>query len=502
MVVRQIVKFLIILLIALIIILTVLAGVVFYSIRNFDPNTVRAELEKAFATQTGLGVELGEVKFVWGVQPEFQIDSLKLFSSKESLGREKILQSNLIRLRTDLTGITKKRFFMPSLVIQNPEILVKRNAAGLWNWKPPAAASTKKSSADDSSFAQESKRFSTRVIAWTQALTSGWVVGFGTIEVQGATVYFTDETAKPVIQQEIRNLNFQIQPQSLMKVFRFEAKGSVLNSPEPNVEAEGELDIASRSLDLVCRYGADEVFLKGTMRFEGVMPHFQGLLKIRALDLDSVTPESYKSGEYVTGFLSMQTQFSFDGMDRDQVLRTLKGQGSFEIRDGAYKNRNLVKEVFDRIGPVIAISQALGGELPPEVHQMMRGTDTPFQMLAFQGFMSNGTVTISRADLTHKDYQLAGKGTCEILAERVDATLQLVCAQGISSYLIKKIRELEYLADRKGQVVIPFRYSGILRGAVVQPDLAYITQQLLQSGVQQLVDHGLAKLYKLLEPKK
>jgi hypothetical protein len=76
--------------------------------------------------------------------------------------------------------------------------------------------------------------------------------------------------------------------------------------------------------------------------------------------------------------------------------------------------------------------------------------------------------------------------------------MQLQLSQSISGYLMKKIREMELIADPDGRIMIPFRYSGVFPETSVQPDLADITSRLLRGGAGQLLNHGFERLSKIL----
>jgi hypothetical protein len=241
---------------------------------------------------------------------------------------------------------------------------------------------------------------------------------------------------------------------------------------------------------------------KGLLKVVNTLPHFEGSLEVQELDMESVTPAVYKNGDHLTGRLSAKAQLSFDGANPDSIERSLKGQGTIEIKDGALKNRNLVKEVFDRLAPVLAVTTALGGEMPPELDEMLRDRHTPFQSLRAAYSAQGGSAKLTGFQLIHPNYQLAGQGAYGLLDKRVDGSMQLVLSKNISAYLMKKIQEMQFLADRNGQIMIPFRYSGVWPDATVQPDLPYITSRLMQSGAEQLLNRGLEELSKYLERKR
>ena len=99
---------------------------------------------------------------------------------------------------------------------------------------------------------------------------------------------------------------------------------------------------------------------KGLLHIINTQPHFEGSIEIRDLDMEPLIPVVYKKNDYVSGRLSAKAQISLDGANPAIMQRTLKGQGTTEIMNGALRNRNVVKEVFDRLSPVLAITNALG----------------------------------------------------------------------------------------------------------------------------------------------
>lgn len=490
------------------VLLAIFIGVGFFVTRNFDPDSARAKLEQIILRQTGFHAEIGNIKLAWGIQPEFRVDSLKLFR-QEPQNPDKILQCKQVRVCTDLVSIWNKRFLKPRVMIQGLEIHLERKSDGSWNWMPKASAlhsffsgSSETSVSPSTQASQNPDSFSSKLTAGSQVLAGGWLVGVGEIEVVDGNVHLMDKTIQPAFSQKLERLTLVIKPKPFRGIFYFTASGSVLNAAGPNLEVQGDLDLISKSLNFDLQYGPEKLLSTGVLQFAREVPHFEGQLEIRSLDLDSVIPEVYKSGGYMNGLLSAKTRLSFDGFNTENIKSSLKGEGSFEIREGAYKNRNLIKEVFDRLSSVITTTQELGGVLPPEVTAMIKGADTPFQILNLSYAVMSGEMLIHDAYLVHSDYQVTGKGAYGIQNQRVDSSMQLVFSKSISAYLVHKIHEMEFLSDRNGQVMIPFRYSGILPNASVQPDLQYVTNKLLQAGAEQFLSRGLEKLAKFLEPKK
>jgi hypothetical protein len=204
----------------------------------------------------------------------------------------------------------------------------------------------------------------------------------------------------------------------------------------------------------------------------------------------------------VAGRLSAKADLVFEGANPDVVMRSLKGQGALQLRDGALRNRNLIKEVFDKLSPVLAVTSSLGGELPPEIYTMLKDRDTPFQSLEVQYAVQGGQVSVNAFRMIHSNYQLAGQGSYGLLDKRVAGSMELALSKVVSGYFVKKIKELEFLAGPGGEIAIPFRISGAAPDISVQPDLSFIGSRILQTGANEFLDRGIQKLSKSLGGKK
>ena len=452
-----------------------------------------------------LRIELGEIKLKWGPPLELQVDGVKFYHPKSL---EKLLQSDNVLISTDLASLWKRRFSVPQVLIRDPEIVLKRTSDGSWNWRVPeegvssqrsvipAAVATAAAGPGGSGTGQglppAVKNFAGGSLGLEFRLDK--------LEVRNGTVRFTDETVQPAFLVRVERVEVLVS-QKADASFHYKATGKIADLVEKDLVTEGDVDPVSQVLDFVLRYGQDKVVFKGDLKVVNTVPRFDGSLEIRGLKIETVTPEVYKRGEHLAGTLDAKMQLSFENANPESMKRSLRGQGKLVIRDGALKNRNVVKEVFDRISPVIAITNALGGELPPEVSEMLEGPDTPFQSLELSCTVASGVVRTEELAVSHPNYQLSGSGSFNIMEHRIDSTMQLTLSQTISAYLIKKIRELQFVSDRNGLVAIPFRYAGRFPNASVQPDLQYVTTKVLQSGAEEMIDRGLKKLSKFLEKK-
>lgn len=484
-----------------IVIVVLLGAISFFIIRNFNPDMLRRELEQYLSEETGYRIELGKVKLCWGVLAELQADGLLVTNPQTS---EKLLQSNFVQIQTNLISLGHRHFTLSRVRIQKPQVFLHRKANGIWNWQVPETKTFSKTGRLANPVVagvfsgQPKQNF---VVDLVQKETRNWEFHLGRMEVEDGIVWFVDETIQPAYELQVDQWKVEAHEKPSSKTFHFEAKAAAFGSRQANLQAEGDADFKSQSLEFTLRYRLDQIVLGGVLKLIGSVPRVSGKLEIRNLDLGEIIPEVYQKGEYVAGHMNVQAQATFEGANPAMIWQSIQGQGSVEILDGAIKNRNLIREVFDRLSPVILVMGTLGGQLPVEVDEMLRGRDTPFQSLKFLGSVTSGTIQIQQFQILHKDYGLAGKGNYKILPRQIDMALQLVFSPSISKYLVTKIHELAYLSNRNGQVLIPFRYDGVFPTAFVQPDLSYVSNQLLQIGAEQLINKGLKKLSKFLETK-
>ncbi len=503
MVVRGGMKFFSRFLVGLLIFMVLVFVLGFLILRGVNPNIFRTELEQYLAKQTGVQVELGDVDLHWGGQIEVEINGIKIYNPKSL---EKLLESRNVRITAELLPLFYKQFTLSRILIQNPQVFLKRRTDNTWNWMVGTEES-----------APPLKDLSTRDLKSPEAISSpirpsrpnrtdmingaAWAFTLKKVEIQEGVVQFVDETVQPAYQLRVEQCRGEMLKRASDASFHTIFNGSILGDAPKNIQIEGDLDLASKIMDFNLRFSPEKIALRGMMRFADAKPHFEGQLEMIDLDLETNTPQAYKTNEYLVGRLTLQTQIAFDGVDRETIKRSLKGQGKIEIRDGALKNRNVIKEVFDRLTPVLAVTTALGAELPPEIGEMLAGKDTPFQQadIAFQVYQ--GLMRIDDLNLIHRHYQLSGKGTYGFFENGVDFALRLALSQSISEFMIKKVHELEYLTERNGQVIIPFRYNGLLPRASIQPDLQYVGSKILAAGANKLLDRGIQKLSKILEPK-
>jgi uncharacterized protein involved in outer membrane biogenesis len=484
------------------ILLIVLAVVVvggYFAAKGIDPNIFRTELENYLTQQTGLKVELGKIDLKWGGRLHLQADGLKAYNP---VSLEKLLQSDSVLIEADLTAIWRRMLWMPKIVISGPEVYLRRKEDGSWNWQFKATPQKAvRPAVQTSSLAEPSPAIPKIDPQDKKASAPFWMVGLDKVEVRDGTIRYTDETIRPAFSLRLNKCDAQIIPKKAFSSIHGVFRGVVGVSGDRTVEWDGDLDILARTLNFQFRYDGDRVNLRGTLKLVQLTPQFEGSMQVRELDLETATPRVYKQAEYLSGILNADLRLSCSGADPKRILQSLDGSGTATIRNGALRNRNVIREVFEKMSPVIAVTGLLGGELPPEMAELIRGPDTPFQQASVEVSASQGVATLKDFSFLSADYRIGGKGAYGLLDHRINLPMTLSFSKSISGYFVQKIHEISFLCDRNGILSIPFVYSGTVPDAKVTPDLQYVGNRIIQDGAQQVIDFGMKKLSKFLEKK-
>lgn len=512
MVLRGVLKFLVGAVIAFLLVLAVFLAGGYFAAKSFDPNFFRTELEKQLTQQTGMRVELGNIKLLWRTGPCIQLDGLKFYNP---VNLEKLLQGDSVVMESDLASLWRKRIWVPSVLIQNPEVFIKRRSNGFWNWQavdgplpvrepapgqPPGSAALVPAASKAESV-PATGLFQGAAPEKKTANASPWAFGLGRIEIRDGTVHYVDETVQPAYTLQVVNCEAEIRPGDSLSAFHGVLSGTVWQASEKKVRLTGDLDISARTLDFQFRYDGDRAGLDGTLKLINNVPRFDGALKLRGLDLESLVPQDRRSGEHLAGALSADLRLSFDGGNPELLLRSLNTAGTVGIANGSVRNRNLIREVLQKMSPVVAVAGALGGEMPPQITELTKRPDTEFRKASVGFSASQGTLNIQDFAFEHPEYLLSGRGIYGLLNRQIDLTASLRFSEAISAYFVQKIHEMETLCDRNGRLVIPFRYAGVVPDAVATPDLPYIGSRVLQAGAEKMVEKGIKQLSEVLEPR-
>jgi uncharacterized protein involved in outer membrane biogenesis len=193
--------------------------------------------------------------------------------------------------------------------------------------------------------------------------------------------------------------------------------------------------------------------------------------------LGLVAPEAARN---VTGRLDAQLTVTGAGATRETLSRSLRGQGTFSVEDGALRGVNVAERV---LGGVTGLP-GLASLAPPAVRMkypdLFGGADTRFDELRGDLRLGDGTGRLERLVLSARDYRIDGDGRLALVSGALDLSGVLTASAGLTRDMLKSVKEASLLTDREGRLAVPFALSGTWPKIAVRPD----TSRLLLPGVQ------------------
>ncbi len=208
-------------------------------------------------------------------------------------------------------------------------------------------------------------------------------------------------------------------------------------------------------------------------------------------DLQKIVPPPAHAGDPgITGILSANLKGSFAGPDADVWMRTLKGDGQVAVKDGVITNLNILREVMSKLSFIPAISQKLQERLSDEYRKKLEARDTQLAPVDLPVRLADGFVYLDSIDVVSDTFRLTGRAQAALsgsLNGRVSAAID----PEFSLALTRSIRELEYLADQKGQITIPVVIQGTTQKPQIFPDIQDVGSRLAIAKTQELLSNAL-----------
>jgi hypothetical protein len=220
-------------------------------------------------------------------------------------------------------------------------------------------------------------------------------------------------------------------------------------------------------------------------------------IRAKRLELASFLSEQGRKGEYVAGTLTAEGDFASRGANPADWIGNLTGQGKVIVEQGALRNRNLLRENLERITQIPGVGLLFRIDLGPRFDALLRSPDTSFDRLTAAVRVQASRVYFDSLTLTHPDYGIQLEGWYG-LDQTIDARGTLLVRSDLSSAMVGKVKELIYLSDPQGQVVIPFVFQGSFPGAQVRPNIGDLAAKTLTNVGMDLIDQGIKSVLEKL----
>lgn len=249
-------------------------------------------------------------------------------------------------------------------------------------------------------------------------------------------------------------------------------------------------NVAYKNLQMAASYGGQIIKIEhlgldafgGTIKASGqealaAPPKFQLAAELADVDLtQALSSQDSKAAAIVRGRLSGQLALSGQGRDFARIKPTLSGRGRFRIAGGKLVGVNVVGQALRKINGIPGIDTLLTSSIIARHPELFRSPDTDLKTASLSFTMAGPRISSNDITVVSDDYRLLGRGWFD-LDKQVDLTLQVLMSRQFSSELRAQKKNVVYLMNSGGEIVIPLRVTGTLPKPLVAPDVADLAQR-------------------------
>jgi uncharacterized protein involved in outer membrane biogenesis len=222
-------------------------------------------------------------------------------------------------------------------------------------------------------------------------------------------------------------------------------------------------------------------------------PEFEFRGRVRGLDLASILEYLGAASVKMTGKIEGDVNLRGAGAEQQQVMKALTGDGALEVRDGLLEGVNIAEVVLSSVTGVPGLGNLLGPEVRQKYPSIFSQSDTAFDALRARTTIAGGVATLEEMLLAARDYSLRGDGSFSF-TNALDVAVDFIASDDLTQQLRGDVKELKYLLDADGRLLIPVRLTGSLPGIRPQPNTEYLAKQLSGALVSQGLQKGLDAL--------
>ena len=273
------------------------------------------------------------------------------------------------------------------------------------------------------------------------------------------------------------------------------------DNPSATVNSSAESGMVNNvpfdHLALAAAYAADRVTIRsltlnacdGTASASGVAtigdpPAFDLSLSTHGLNLQkALTDLKAKAANTVRGLLDADLELAGHGHDFDRIRPTLRGSGKAQVTGAKLVGVNVAAQALRKIDHLPAIGALVPGSVIDNHPELFKSPDTDIQSASLTFVIVGPRITTHDFFAQAVDYTATANGWFD-LDKYLDMNAQIILSQPFSSDLIAARKNVAFLADRNGQVIIPLRITGRLPTPQILPNIDQLAQRAASHAVE------------------
>ncbi len=258
--------------------------------------------------------------------------------------------------------------------------------------------------------------------------------------------------------------------------------------PVPVENLQMQADVDEKQLDIKALTATvSEGVIKGTAIVDNYLSDLAVSMKFDAQNINiKKLAEAYKSPVTVSGLVMATGEMKFKGKLPEEIMASLSGEASGELKNGVLENMNLLAAGLGNIPMLPGLLDSVMTDLSSETQDEVKKGITRFETCKVQTHITNGLMQLDTADIATRDLSVHATGTIK-LVENLSIKADVRIEKDLSQRFQQKVKELAYLNDEDGKIYLPMKLTGSVMKPAFMPDTKYLTKKLVvAAGGQEL----------------
>jgi len=179
----------------------------------------------------------------------------------------------------------------------------------------------------------------------------------------------------------------------------------------------------------------------------------------------------------------------------DAMKPTFQGNGQLTLTNGKIIGINVGADALKKVHNLPLVGDLVPKSVIDRHPELFSNPDTDIQIASLNYVVAGPRITTHDLKVQTQDYSLFGDGWID-LDKNIAMAAQIVLERQFSGDLIAAKRNIQYLADRNGQIIVPLQLAGQLPKPAVVPDVAQLAQRASERAVENQGQKFLGKLLK------
>jgi len=442
----------------LLLILTAAGGLFFYLLR-FDPEKIRPMLEHELSRSLGAEVDTKGIRFLSRMRREIEIQGISVMPRS---GGTAFIRIPAALFKIQSGPLFRKELAISLITIGEAKIEFSKQSGG-WN------ADVNPSPGESGTLQQDTVSPTPPLYFWQPG---PWKLRIHAVDLRSAELLLADRTTVRPFEALVHSIDGLLTKTETEHLYQFQIQGEAPWLPDPDIIFQGVFDTGKRVLLLTGSAGEQEWMFEGALDLSGALLQTQGELAIFRYALNN---------DLLKASFTAEIQGIVEGSNPGEWFTSLAAKGAVDLRAGAFKPANLIREALQASLEVMAGEEGAAQDWDTTGLKSLESEESVFDLAQANIEIFHERIFIREGLLKHEDYLMEMEGSYDMARREADFKAKLVFLENASASLVERHPILGNLLNEHGRLVIPLRYTGLLPHGVVKPDADYLKMRTLAS---------------------